>query len=118
MTHPGTISDKVITEQCEVIDKRKRIITDKGFDIADLCYHKRLLHNHSPLQFDSQSEQTDISNNFEITTLMIYNESFIGRMRPDYLECLLFIRSSRRSYYKILLIAKENSILIAQSKLV
>ena len=38
---------------------------------------------------------------------MIYNESFTGRMRLDYLECLLFIRSFSQSYYKILVITKE-----------
>lgn len=83
-TYPGTISDKDITEQCEVLDKvnkGKIILTDKGFDIADLCHHKGLLHNRPPLKFDSQYEQTDISKNFDIATLRIYNENFIGRMR-------------------------------------
>ncbi|PFX17376.1 hypothetical protein AWC38_SpisGene18298 [Stylophora pistillata] len=91
-TYPGTISDKDITEQCEVLDKvnkGKIILTDKGFDIADLCHHKGLLHNRPLLKFDSQYEQTDISKNFDIATLRIYSENFIGRMRLDHLEYLL-----------------------------
>ena len=79
-TYPGTIPDKDITEQCKVLDKvnkRKVILTDKGFDIADLCHHKGLLHK----MFDSQCEQSDISKNFDIATLRIYNENFIGRRR-------------------------------------
>ena len=69
VTHPGTISDKDITEQCGVLDKvnkGKVILTDKGFEIADLCYHKGLLHNRPPLKFDSQYEQSDVSKNFDI----------------------------------------------------
>ena len=83
-TYPGTISDKDITEQCEVLDKvikGKVILTDIGFDIADLCHHKGLLHNCPRLKFDSKCEQTDSSNNFDIATLRIYNENFIERMR-------------------------------------
>ena len=82
-TYPGTLSYKDITEQCEVLDKvnkGKVILTDKGFDIADLYHHKGLLHNRPPLKFNSQYEQTDISKNFDIATLRIYNENFIGRI--------------------------------------
>ena len=83
-TYPGTISYKDITEQCEVlgkVNKGKVILTDKEFDIADLCHHKGLLHDRPFLKFDSQYEQTDISKNFGIATLRIYNENSIGKMR-------------------------------------
>ena len=59
-TYPGTIRDKDITEQCEVLDKvnkGKVILTDKGFDMADLCYHKGLLYNCPPLKFDSSMKK-------------------------------------------------------------
>ena len=82
-TYPGTVCDKDITEQCGVLDKvnkGKVILTDKGFDMADLCYHKGLLHNRPPLKFDSP-EQSDVSKHFDIATLRINNENFIGRMR-------------------------------------
>ena len=83
-TFPGTISDKDITEQCEVLDKvnkGKVVLTDKGFDIADLCHKKGILHNRPPLKFDCRYEQADISKNFDVATPRIYNENFIGRMR-------------------------------------
>ena len=63
------------------MNKGKVILTDKGFDIADLCHYKGLLHNRPPLKFDSRYEQTDISKNFDIATLRICNENFIGRKR-------------------------------------
>ena len=83
-TFPGTISDKDITEQCEVLDKLNKgkvVLTDKGFDIADLCHKKGILHNRPPLKFDCQYEHADISKNFDVATLRIYKENFIGRMR-------------------------------------
>ena len=53
----------------------------KGFDIVELCLKKGILHNRPPMKFDLQYEQTDISRNFDIATLRIYNENYIGRIR-------------------------------------
>lgn len=83
-TYPGTISDSDITDQCGVlskIHKGKVVLTDKGFNISDLCHSKGILHNRPPLKFSEQYEETEISNNFDIATLRIYNENYIGRMR-------------------------------------
>ena len=83
-TYPGTITDHDITEQSGVLDKvnkGKLVLTDKGFDIVELCLKKGILHNRPPMKFDLQYEQTDISRNFDIATLRIYNENYIGRIR-------------------------------------
>ena len=56
-TYPGTISDSDITDQCGVlskINKGKVILTDKGFNISDLCHSKGILHNRPPLKFSDQ----------------------------------------------------------------
>jgi len=83
-TYPGTISDSDITEQSGVLDmvqKGSVVLTDKGFGITELCLQKGLHHNRPPLKFDLQYDETDISKNFDIATLRIYNENYIGRMR-------------------------------------
>lgn len=83
-TYPGSISDKDLTEQSGVLTKinpGKIVLTDKGFDIADLCLQKGVLHNRPPMKLDTQYEQSEISENFDVATLRIYNENFIGRMR-------------------------------------
>ena len=33
------------------------------------------------MKFDAQYEETDIATNFDVATLRIYNENYIGRMR-------------------------------------
>lgn len=70
-TYPGGVTDNELTEQCGVLDMVKEkgttVLTDKGFGIEDLCHSKGLL--------------TEISKNFDVATLRIYNENFIGRMR-------------------------------------
>jgi len=45
------------------------------------CHAKGLLHNRPPMKFDVQYEQAQISANFDIATLRIYNENYIGRIR-------------------------------------
>lgn len=65
-TFPGTLSDKGITEQCEVLDKMNKgkvVLTDRGFDVANLCHKKGILHNRSPLKCYCQYEQVDFSKN-------------------------------------------------------
>ena len=56
-------------------------MTDKGFAISDLCHEKGLHHNRPPLKFNYQYDENDISINFDIATLRIYNENAIGRIR-------------------------------------
>ena len=83
-TYPGTISDTDITNQSGILEMLERgttVLTDKGFGITDLCLAKGLHNNRPPLKFDSQYEETDISKHFDIATLRIYNENYIGRMR-------------------------------------
>ena len=83
-TYPGTISDNDITEQCGVLDMVNRgsvVLTDKGFGITDMCLQKGLHHNRPPLKFDAQYDESEISKSFDIATLRIYNENYIGRMR-------------------------------------
>ena len=73
-----------LSEQCGVVDKvnkGKLVLTDKGFDIAELFLKNGILHNRPPMKFDLQYEQTDVSRNFDIATLRIYKENYIGRIR-------------------------------------
>ena len=80
----GSITDNDLTSDCGVLDlvreKGTTVLTDKGFGIEDLCHSKGLLHNRPPLKFDTQYEESDISNNSDVATLRIHNENFIGRM--------------------------------------
>ena len=46
-----------------------------------MCLQKGLHHNRPPLKFDAQYDESEISKNFDIATLRIYNENYIGRMR-------------------------------------
>lgn len=62
-------------------DKGATVLTDKGFGIEDLCHAKGLSHNRPPMKFCVQYEESDISKNFDVATLRIYNENYIGRMR-------------------------------------
>lgn len=81
---PGSISDEQNTEQIDVIDycpKGKVVLTDKGFVITDLCHEKGVNHNRPPMKFNTQYDENDISLNFDIATLRIYNENAIGRIR-------------------------------------
>ena len=84
-TYPGSITDNDLTSECGVLDMIKEkgttVLTDKGFGIEDLCHSKGLLHNRPPLKFDAQYEESDISKNFDVATLRIYNENYIGRMK-------------------------------------
>ena len=84
-TYPGGITDNELTEQCGVLDMVKEkgttVLTDKGFGIEDLCHSKGLLHNRPPMKMNPQYDESEISKNFDVATLRIYNENFIGRMR-------------------------------------
>ena len=81
---PGSISDEQITQQIGVIDycpKGKVVMTDKGFAINDMCHEKGVHHNRPPMKFNEQYDEQDISLNFDIASLRIYNENAIGRIR-------------------------------------
>lgn len=82
--YPGSISDSDITEQSQVLDyvrKGKTVMTDKGFNITDSCHQRSLLHKRPPMKFNSQFDETEIVKNFDISTLRIYIENYIGRAR-------------------------------------
>ena len=81
---PGSISDADITEQSCVLDtvtKGKTVMTDKGFNITDICHEKGLLHNRPPMKFSHQFDETEVVKNFNIATLRIYIKNYIGRIR-------------------------------------
>lgn len=84
-TYPGSITDNDLTKDCGVLDmikdKSATVLTDKGFGIEGLCHSKGLSHNRPPMKFDAQYEESDISKNFDVATLRIYNDNYIGRMR-------------------------------------
>ena len=80
---PGSISDEQLTAQIDALDycpKGKVVMTDKGFATNDLCHEKGLHRNWPPLKFNYQYDENDISLNFDIATLRIYNENTIGRI--------------------------------------
>lgn len=81
----GLIMDNDLILDCGVfvMIKEKGIIVliDKGFRIEDLCYLKGFLYNCLLFKFDMQYEESDISKNFDVVILRIYNENYIGRMR-------------------------------------
>jgi len=82
--YPGTISDSDVTEQSGVLDMLEKgtvVLTNKDFGITVLCLAKGLNHNRPPLKYNPQYDETEISKNFDIVTLRIYNENYIGRMR-------------------------------------
>ena len=84
-TYAGSISDNDLTADCGVLDMIQEegptVLTDKGFWIEDLRHARGLSHNRSPMKFEAQYEETDIAKNFDVATLVIYNENYIGRMR-------------------------------------
>ena len=62
--------------------KGKVVMTDKGFAISDLCHEKGVHHNRPPLtKVKRQYDENDVSLNFDIASLRIYNETAIGRIR-------------------------------------
>ena len=65
----GSVTDNDLTADCGVLDMMQDIgatvLTDKGLGIKDLCHGKGLCHNCPPM-------------NFDMATLQIYNENYIG----------------------------------------
>lgn len=72
----GSVTDNDLTADCGVLDMIQDIgatvLTDKGLGIKGLC------HNRPPMKFEAQYEETDIAKNFDMATLQIYNENYIG----------------------------------------
>ena len=87
--YPGFIIDNDSTSDCGVLDMIKEngitFLTDKGFGIEDFCHSKGLLHNR-PLKFDSQ--ESDKSKNFDVATLRIYDNNYIGRTEGQVYDIL------------------------------
>lgn len=82
--YPDSFSDADITEQSCVLDsvpKGNTVMTDKGFNITDICHERGLLHNRPPMKFAHQFYKTEVVKNFDIATFRIYIENYIGRVR-------------------------------------
>ena len=65
----------------DTVTKGKTVMTGKGFNITDICHEKGLLHNRPPMKFSHQFDETEVVKNFDIATLRIYIENYIGRIR-------------------------------------
>jgi len=63
-----------------MLEKGTVVLTDKGFGITDICLAKGLHHKRTPLKYNPQYDETEISKKFDIAALRIYNENYIGRM--------------------------------------
>ena len=82
--YPGSISDSEITELSAAIDIVKEgheFMTDKGFAIKELCATKGVFHNRPPSKFSEQFTQVEAADNFDIASLRIHVERYIGRVR-------------------------------------
>ena len=79
--YPGGITDNTFTSDSGVLNLIKEKCNTVSTHKEDLCLSKGLLHDRPPLKYDSQYEESEISKNFDVATLGIYNENYIGRMR-------------------------------------
>ena len=82
--YPGSISDSEITElssATDFIQEGHEFMTDKGFCIQEYCASKGIFHNRPAMKFNDQFEQVDIADNFDIASLRIDVEQYIGRVR-------------------------------------
>lgn len=61
-----------------MLKKGTVVLTDKGFGITDLYLAKDFHHNQCPLIYNPQYDENEISKNFDIATLRIYNENYTG----------------------------------------
>ena len=90
--HPGSISDSEITElssATDFIQEGHEFMTDKGFCIQEYCASKGIFHNRPAMKFNDQFEQVDIADNFDIASLRIHVERYIGRVRDwSILNCV------------------------------
>ena len=78
--YPGSISDSEITElssATDFIQEGHEFMTDKGFCIQEYCAFKGVFHNHPAMKF---KDQFDIADNFDISSLRIHAERYIGRV--------------------------------------
>ena len=49
--------------------------------MSNLCHEKGVYHNRPAMKFNEEYDEEDISLNFDIASLRIYNETAIGRIR-------------------------------------
>ena len=56
-------------------------MTDKGFAIKELCTTKGIFHNRPPIKINDQFSHVEAADNFDIASLRIHVERFIGRVR-------------------------------------
>ena len=82
--YPGSISDSEITDLAPAIDfieEGHEVMTDKGFAIKELCATKGIFYNRPPIKFNGQFSHVEAADNFDIESLRIHVERFIGRVR-------------------------------------
>ena len=86
-TCPVAITDNDSTEHCGVLDmikdKGATVLTDKGFGIEDLSYQRLfpIIALQCNLMCNTRKVIQCFSKNFDVATLRIYNENYIGGMR-------------------------------------
>ena len=84
--YPGSITDSVLTEEVEdevmkPVYEGSTVLTDKGFNIFDICIKKGAVVNKPPLHSKDQFDQFECHQNFDIASLRIHVERFIGQVR-------------------------------------
>ena len=81
--YPGSNSDSEITDLTSATDfiEGHEFMTDKGFAIKELCATKGIFHNRSPIKFNDQFRHVEAADNFDIASLRVHVERFIGRVR-------------------------------------
>ena len=81
--YPGSISDSEIKDLASAIDfieEGHEFMTDKGFAIKELCATKGIFHDRPPIKFNDQFSHVEAADNFDIASLRIHAERFIGRV--------------------------------------
>ena len=82
--YPGSISDSEITDLASAIDfieEGHKFMADKGFAIKELFATKGIFHYRPPIKFNDQFSHVEAADNFDIASLRIHVERFIGRVR-------------------------------------
>ena len=65
----------------DFVQEGHEFMTDKGFAVKELCATKGIFHNRPPMKFSEQFSQVETADNFDIASLRIHVERFIGRVR-------------------------------------
>ena len=79
--YPGSISDSEITDLAsatDFIEEGYEFMTDKSFAIKELCATKGMFHSRPPVKFSDQFSHVEDADNFDIASLRVHVERFIG----------------------------------------